>query len=385
MGPVIIAIRLIVRIRVARSASMTSFSKYVWISFAQSALVAAALTSSAAHADRASDDRLYAQEFTDARQVFWDCMQGVNSKPEYTAILSKTIPIDQSTKIEREASGEAKFRDRRFFSEQEIAAVLGYEAEFQKCIEPFGLNRPDKRVTRNGFNSLTLRHFNWLKKSTAQLTEQAQAITIGEYNRYRHYHYSVWQSEMARLFRIVNEQPAVETDPLTYGAFLQHVLASESVSYVNTSGVRYLKFEAEQALTVAGALGAENSPKGIKMKMHQSIPIVAGEVEHEIWLSPGYSSGRVTSVRPYEREDPTTKGWVSVIEGNEMILGSNNGSRAYDLDRRERLVLTKDKIDLFQEVFIQGDWSVLGQDTYWLLSDEEIDRLGNRYPPEFGR
>ncbi len=362
---------------------MENLSKLSCKSFALSALGAMFLTPSPAHADKESDNRLYAQDFAYARQVFWDCMQDVNSKPEYAALLSKTFPIDQSTQIEREAAGEAKFRDQRFFSEQEIVQTLSYDAELQVCSEPFGLNKPDKYASRNSFNWLTSVHFGWLKKSTEQLAKQAQVVSVGEYNRYRHYHYSVWQSEMARIFTNFVEQPEVRADPLTYGAFIEHLLESDSVSYVNTSGVRYLKFEAEPALTMAGALGVENAPKGINIKLHHSIPVVGGDVEHEIWLSPGYSSGRVTSVRPYEREDPTTKGWVYVYEGNEMILGTNNGSRAYDLDRRERLILTKGRISLFQEIFMQGEWSVVGQDTYWILSDEEIDRLGNRYPPEF--
>ena len=68
-----------------------------------------------------------------------------------------------------------------------------------------------------------------------------------------------------------------------------------------------------------------------------------------------------------------------------MIFGTVGDYRPYDLDRRQRLLVTKDRIDLFQEMFFRGAWSVIGQAPYWCLSDEEISRLGNSYPLEFSR
>lgn len=353
-------------------------------SFACGVLVVAFSTSSSAYADREKHIRLYAQEFSDARQIFWDCMQDVNSKQEYESLLSKTFRVDQSTQMEREAAGEAKFRDHRYFSEQEISEILDYDKEFQLCTKHFGLSQPDKYASRNGLNWQTRVHFNGLARSTEQLVQQANVITIGEYNRYRHYHYSAWQSRIARVFRTLNETRDIRVDALTYGPWIDSVLASGSISYANSSGTRYLKVEAELAPTAAGALGVKNAPKGVKMRMRQSNPVVAEEVEHDIWLAPGYSSGSVTSVRRRERED-ITNGWVYVHEGNEIVLGTNRGSRPFDLDTRERLIVTEEKIELFREVFLQGEWTAVRQDAYWILTDEEIKRLGARYPFEPAR
>ena len=341
--------------------------------------MAAAIAPSAAAADAAarakSDAERFAQNFTTLRAGFAACMERVNAKGEYAPILRKTFAIDEKSNLDRESQQGEKFLDTGFFTPADLGQISSYDEEFEACSQPF---RTQKHERSNSFLRLTEVHFNWLHKTTDQLTADPGTVSIGEFNRNRHFHYSVWQSEMRRLYKIVEAEPVRQN----FGQLAQTIVEASSVNYVNTYGDRYLKFQGKYADSVAGAWGDKDAPRGIEITLKEVLPVTGKYTEHKIWLYPDFSGGRVTTKWPDYSSTPPVKGYVWFTDANEMALTAAERSDPFELDIRQRLVMEQDTLVQYYEVFTAAEWREVSRHTFRRLNEEEIARLGDRYPYE---
>ncbi len=340
-------------------------------------VIAAMAAPTPAAADAHSDAGRFAQDFTALRTAFFECMDGVNAKSEHAPILGKTFAIDEKSNLDRESQQGEKFLDTGFFSAAELDQISRYDEEFKACSQPF---RTQKYEKSNSFLRLTEAHFDWLHKTAEQLVADPSTVSIGEFNRNRHVHYTVWQSEMRRLFKIVEAPSSPEQNRQTFGRLVQTIIGADNVSYINTYGDRYLKFKGKYALTGAGALGVKDAPRGMEITLQEVLPVTGKYTEHRIWIYPDFSGGRVTTKWSRRSGTPSVKGYVWFTDANEMALTGAERSDPVELDMRQRLVMEQDTLIQYYEVYTDAEWRMVSRDVFRRLGAEEIDRLSHRYP-----
>ena len=316
----------------------------------------------------------YLIEFLDAREVFFDCMSNVNSDELHGEILERIIPFGDAGEEYRRTQQLFKLEDESHFSDADVEEVRRYDQAIEDCAAPFQFTV--RSEPRNAFRSITSIQFDSIFRLSRPPSVRLDAMTVGEFNRRRHFHMTLWEREMSRIIRQRREGQAGERAPSnSRPVFLGGLLENGTTVFQSLFGNRFVQIKANTVVTDAILPRDENSRRAIELEILDANAFTGQFALHELSINPGYSSGELTTSFPHEFHDRTSIGGFMLTGSGELVLEYYTTTTPFEFDSRSRLAFGDGSLVMTRQVYYQGRWVVLGEETLRQLNPDELDRL----------